>query len=574
MNILKKHLAKYRVYMLLGPFFKLLEAAFELMIPLVTAQIIDKGIPSGSLSYIAGRLGIMVLLGVVGFGFSITCQYFAAVAGYGFGTDLRAGLMRHIQRLKDPDACGISAHSLAVRVNSDVFAIQSGVNMFVRLASRIPFIVIGAAVMSTLIDVKISAVFWATAVLIAVILTCISKITVKLHLESQRLTDSVATQSRETLSGMRVIRAFAQQENRRKRFDEDSVSLRKSQSRAAMYSALLNPVAVLVTNLAVVAILYFSGYNVNSGRLTQGETAALVNYMTQICLALIVFANLLSLFTRASASLRRVGQVFALEAFDDAETESGMDISRVDSIEFENISLRYPGSSADVLSDISFRLNRGETLGVIGGVGSGKTTLLKLITQSAVPTQGRILINGRDAREYNRQALSALTGHCFQYPRFYTASVYENLRRACPDLSEKGAEEMLKKARAWSFVSAKHGGIHEIIAEGGRNLSGGQKQRLSLARTFAHRHDILLLDDSTCALDYATEQEVLEEIRGIAKECCTILVSQRPATLRYADRILVLEDGRAAGLDTHEDLLASCPEYKEITDAAPGLKGS
>lgn len=564
MKILKIYLKKYRIYLILGPFFKLLEAAFELMIPLVTAQIIDKGIPSGSKSYIISRLGIMLFLGVAGFGFSATCQYFAAVSSYGFGTDLRADMMRHIMRLKNPDSTGLSSQSLAVRINYDTYSLQMGVNMFVRLASRIPFIVIGSAFMATLINVKISMIFWAAAILIALILLYISKVTVKLHLKSRKLTDNIAVQSRETLSGMRVIRAFGQQKNRSNKFGADSDELQKSQSKAATFSALLNPIAVLVTNLAIVAILYYSGYDVNLGKLTQGETAALVNYMTQICLALIVFANLLSLFTGASASLSRISSVFELEAFENVDLGEKLDY--IESIEFNNVSVRYTGSSADVLNKINFHIKKGETLGVIGGVGSGKTTLLKLITQNLTPTSGSVLINGRNAGEYSKSSISSVTGHCFQHPRFYTASVYENLRRANENLTEKLAEDILKKASAWSFVSTKKNGIHEIIAEGGRNLSGGQKQRLNLARTLAHRHDILLLDDSTCALDYATEQEVLSEINNISPDICTVIVSQRPATLKYATKILVLDDGQQVGLGSHEELVKSCSVYKEIVE--------
>lgn len=564
MKILKKYLRNYLKYLIIGPLFKLLEAVFELMIPLVTAQIIDKGIPSGSQSYILGRLGIMVLLGVAGLAFSLTCQYYAAVCSYGFGTELRSDLMRRILRLKNPDACGLSAQALAMRVNYDSYSLQMGVNMFIRLMSRIPFIVIGSAIMAAIIDVKISLIFWAATLVIFAILMYISKITVGLHIKSQKLTDSIAVQSRETLSGMRVIRAFGQQKSRREKFAQDSDELQENQSGAASYSALLNPMAVLTTNLAIVAILYFSGKEVQFGRITQGEAAALVNYMTQICLGLIVFANLLGVFTKASAALSRVSRVFELETLEEAENLR--ELSSVESIEFENVSLRYDGAENDVLSKISFRLEKGETLGVIGGVGSGKSTLLRLITGACVPTGGRILINGQELSLFGRSAVAEVTGHCFQHPGFYSISVFENMRRADEKLTESKAEELLKKARAWDFVSRKESGIHEIIAEGGRNLSGGQKQRLNLARTLAHRHDILLLDDSTCALDYATELEVLSEIRAMSDSMCTVIVSQRPATLRYATRILVLDDGIQAGCGSHSELMESCPVYRETVE--------
>ena len=564
MKILKKYLKKYLKYLIVGPFFKLLEAVFELFIPLVTAQIIDKGIPSGSTSYILSRLGIMAGLGVAGLTFSLICQYYAAVCGYGFGTDIRNDLMKRVMRLRDPESCGLSAQSLAVRINYDTYSLQTGVNMFIRLMSRIPFIVIGSTIMAMLIDVKISAIFWLSTVIIFLVLMYISRITVGFHLKAQRLTDSIATQSREALSGMRVIRAFGQQKKRCKTFDEESDELQRFQAKAATYSAALNPMAVVITNIAIVAILYFAGGEVDTGNITQGEAAALVSYMTQICLGLIVFANLLGIFTKASASLSRVEHIFELETLD--ESEPSLELTEVESIEFRDVSLRYPGAANDVLSGISFTLRKGECLGIIGGVGSGKTTILKLITAGYSPTSGQILINGNDIALYGREQLARFTAHCFQYPRFYSDSIFENMRRADETLTEERATELLKMARAWDFVSRKSAGIHEKIAEGGRNLSGGQRQRLNLARTLAHRHDILLLDDATCALDYATELEVLGELAARSDKICTVIVSQRAATLRYADKILVLDDGKQAGLGNHAELMQACPIYRETAE--------
>lgn len=561
MKKLLKYLKKYRKELVFGPFFKLLEAIFELMVPMVMAKIIDKGIASGDSGYIMRMSGLIVLLGVCGLGFALTCQFLAAKCAYGFGTELRQALYRHIGSLSYSSIDKVGAASLVNRLTNDTNTVQNGVNMFIRLAVRVPFLIIGAAVMAVTIDVKLSAVMFIAAPVIAGIIFLIMRKTVPMYKKTQQLLDRAATLTREDIEGVRVIRAFSRQNEEVEEFGQAVNDIAESSAAVGRISAILNPVAFMVMNLGIVAILWFGGGRIDSGSLTQGQLTAFTNYMTQILLALLVLANLIVIFTKALASANRVSEVFDLPSeADGTEVPAECD----DILEFRGVSFAYEDAGDSSVKELSFTLKKGQTLGIIGGTGSGKSTAASLIPGFYPATEGEVLVRGVDVNNWKKDALRAIIGVVPQKAVLFTGTVRDNMRWRKPDATDEEIIAALKTAQAWEFVSRMHDGLDHYIAQGGRNLSGGQRQRLAIARALVGKPDILILDDSTSALDYATDLALRTALKSDLSDTTVIMISQRTTSLKDADRIIVLDEGEAAGIGTHEELLENCQIYAEI----------
>lgn len=560
---LRRFLKNYKKELVLGPFFKLLEAIFELIVPLVTAKIIDVGIKNNDSVYVWKMCGVLVLLGICGLGFALTCQFFAAKCAYGFGTELRDALYRHINRFSHAEIDKFGTSSLTTRLVNDTNLAQNGVNMFIRLAVRAPFLIIGAAVMAMLLDFKLSLIFLIAAPVIAVIIVAIMKKTVPMYKKIQKNLDRISLLTRENLEGVRVIRAFSKQEKEKQEFNDASNELAENSITAGKISAILNPVTFMIMNLSIVAILWFGGKRVDAGNLSQGEITAFVNYMTQILLALVVLANLIVVFTKAASSASRINEVFETEPTLSGGTKTEFDFS-APAVECENLSFTYPGAGAESLKSISFTLKRGETLGIIGGTGSGKSTLANLIPHFYNITEGTLKIFGSNIEDYSLEFLRSSIGVVPQKAALFSGTVRENMRWAKSDATDDEIIKALKTAQAWDFVSALPDGLETHISQGGKNFSGGQRQRLTIARALVGEPPIVILDDSMSALDYATDFALRKALAENLKNTAVIMISQRATTLKNADSILVLDDGEMAGLGTNEQLLESCEEYKEI----------
>lgn len=560
---LRRFLKNYKKELVLGPFFKLLEAIFELIVPLVTARIIDVGIKNNDSAYVWKMCGVLVLLGVCGLGFALTCQFFAAKCAYGFGTELRDALYRHINRFSHAEIDRFGTSSLTTRLVNDTNLAQNGVNMFIRLAVRAPFLIIGAAVMAMLLDFKLSLVFLIAAPVIAVIIVAIMKKTVPMYKKIQKNLDRISLLTRENLEGVRVIRAFSKQDKEKQEFNDASNELAENSISAGKISAILNPITFMIMNLSIVAILWFGGKRVDAGNLSQGEITAFVNYMTQILLALVVLANLIVVFTKAASSASRINEVFETEPTLSGGTKAKFDFTKP-AVECENLSFTYPGAGAESLKNISFTLNRGETLGIIGGTGSGKSTLANLIPHFYNITEGTLKIFGSNIEDYSLAFLRSSIGVVPQKAALFSGTVRENMRWAKPYATDDEIIKALKTAQAWDFVSALPEGLDTRIAQGGKNFSGGQRQRLTIARALVGEPPIVILDDSMSALDYATDFALRKALAENLKNTAVIMISQRATTLKNANSILVLDDGEMAGLGTNEQLLENCEEYKEI----------
>lgn len=560
---LRKFLKNYRKELILGPFFKLLEAIFELIVPIVMAKIIDVGIKNNDSGYVWKMSGVLVALGICGLGFSLTCQYFAAKCAYGFGTELRNALYKHINRFSHAEIDKFGTSSLTTRLVNDTNLAQNGVNMFIRLAVRAPFLIIGAAVMAMLLDLKLSIIFLTAAPLITAIIVIIMKKTVPMYKKIQKGLDRISLLTRENLEGVRVIRAFSRQEEEITEFNEASNELAENAVIVGKISAILNPITFMIMNLSIVAILWFGGVRVYDGLLSQGEITAFVNYMTQILLALVVLANLIVIFTKAASSSSRINEVFETEP-----SVSGGNITEFDlnapAVECVNLSFTYPGAGAESLKNISFTLKKGETLGIIGGTGSGKSTLANLIPHFYNVTEGNLKIFGSSIENYSLDFLRGNIGIVPQKAALFSGTIAENMRWAKPDASEDEIIKALKIAQAWDFVSKLSDGLETRIAQGGKNFSGGQRQRLTIARALVGEPPILILDDSMSALDYATDLALRKALSDELKNTAVIMISQRATTLKNADTILVLDDGKAAGIGKNERLLEECEEYREI----------
>lgn len=558
------YLKNYKKQLILGPFFKLLEAIFELIVPVVMAKIIDNGIGNNDTGYILKMGGVMVILGICGLLFALVCQYFAAQCAYGFGTDLRKSLYEHINTLSYSSIDKFGTSTLINRITNDTNSVQTGVNMFIRLAFRAPFLVAGAIVASMLIDLKLSIAFLIITPIISLIIYAVMSRTIPLYKKTQQKLDKTATLTRENLEGTRVIRAFSHQEDEIKNFNKACNDLSDNAILAGKISSVLNPVTFMVMNLGIVAIIYFGGIRVDGGSITQGELTAFINYMTQILLALVVLANLIVTFTKAIASANRIKDIFECKNEIISGNLDSVDKNAENSIEFENVSFRYNGAGDNSLENITFKIRKGGMLGIIGGTGSGKSTLSALIPRFYDADSGNIKIFGRDIKQYDTDFLRKIVGNVPQKAVLFTGTVRENMQLADENATDEEIIKALKIAQAWEFVEKLPRKLDTIISQGGKNLSGGQKQRISIARAFIGNPEIVILDDSTSALDYATDLAFRKAIKENLRDTTVIMISQRATSLKDADNIIVMDDGKAVGTGTHENLLENCEVYKEI----------
>lgn len=557
------YLKNYKKESIIGPLFKLLEVCFELIVPLITANIIDVGIRRGDLGYILARGGILVFMGVLGLTCSLTAQYFAAKASVGFGTEVRHDLFAHIQRLSYAEVDKIGSATLVIRMTSDINQAQSGVNLVLRLFLRSPFVVVGAVVMSFTISVRLSVIFLIAVPVLALIIYGIMVITIPLYRKVQKWVDQVLLSTRENLAGIRVVRAFCTQKREQEEFEEKCSGLFGEQIHVGKISACMNPMTYVVVNAATIAIVWYGGFQVDAGAVTQGEIIALVNYMSQILLALVALANLIVSFTKAMASGDRIMEVFDLKpGIISGEGRKGED--QTYAVEMENVQFSYTKDAAPALSDIHLKIRQGETVGIIGGTGSGKSTLVQLIGRFYDADRGRVKVFGTDVKDYDLQELRSKIGMVPQRAVLFHGTIRENLKVGKENASEKEMYEALKTAQALEVAESKEDGLDAVISEGGKNLSGGQRQRLTIARALVRKPQILILDDSASALDFATDARLRRALKEDTENMTVFLVSQRVSSLMHADRILVLEDGEPAGMGTHEELLKTCQVYREI----------
>ena len=564
-----RFLKQFKKEVLIGPVFKLTEAVFELIVPLVMAQIIDVGIANGDRGYVLRMGGVMVLLGLVGLGCALICQYCAARASQGFGTVLRSEMFRHINTLSHGEIDQIGTPSLITRITNDVNQLQLAVAMLIRLVVRAPFLVIGATMMALLLDWKLACIFFVAAPLMALVLYLVMSRSIPFYRIIQKKLDRISLITRENLSGVRVIRAFSRQEKEKERFAQASEDQMSTSIAVGRISALLNPLTSAIINLAIAAVIWFGGFRVDAGGMTQGEVIAFVNYLNQILLAMIVVANLVVIFTKAAASATRVDEVLELHpSIVDRVSRPAQEVEGSPEIAFDAVSFAYPDAGAYSLSDISFTVARGQTLGIIGGTGCGKSTLVNLIPRFYEVSQGSIKVDGVDVRDYPMEQLRGKVGIVPQRAVLFSGTLRQNMQWRKQDATDEEIWQALETAQAASFVRKMPDGLDSVILQGGKNLSGGQKQRLTIARALVGEPEILILDDSASALDFATDAALRQAIAkfsaGRGNRMTTIIVSQRANTVRYADRIVVLDDGKAAGIGTHEQLLESCQTYREI----------
>ncbi len=564
-----RFLKQFKREVLIGPVFKLTEAVFELIVPLVMAQIIDVGIANGDRGYVLRMGGVMVLLGLVGLGCALICQYCAARASQGFGTVLRSEMFRHINTLSHGEIDQIGTPSLITRITNDVNQLQLAVAMLIRLVVRAPFLVIGATVMALLLDWKLACIFFVAAPLMALVLYLVMSRSIPFYRIIQKKLDRISLITRENLSGVRVIRAFSRQEKEKERFAQASEDQMSTSIAVGRISALLNPLTSAIINLAIAAVIWFGGFRVDAGGMTQGEVIAFVNYLNQILLAMIVVANLVVIFTKAAASATRVDEVLELHpSIVNRVSRPAQEVEGSPEIAFDAVSFAYPDAGAYSLSDISFTVARGQTLGIIGGTGCGKSTLVNLIPRFYEVSQGSLKVDGVDVRDYPMDQLRGKVGIVPQRAVLFSGTLRQNMQWRKQDATDEEIWQALETAQAASFVRKMPDGLDSVILQGGKNLSGGQKQRLTIARALVGEPEILILDDSASALDFATDAALRQAIAKFSAErgnrMTTIIVSQRANTVRYADQIVVLDDGKAAGIGTHEQLLESCQTYREI----------
>ncbi len=559
------YLKDYRKESVLGPLFKLLEASFELLVPLVMAAVIDKGIANRDTGYVTRMCLVMVALGFIGLVCSVTAQYFAAKAAVGFATGVRGALFSHIQGLSYTEIDTLGTSTMITRMTSDVNQAQSGVNMTLRLFLRSPFIVFGAMVMAFTINFRAAMVFVVTIPLLSVVVFGIMMVTMPLYKKVQAGLDKVLGITRENLTGVRVLRAFNKEEEERERFSERNESLTRMQVFAGRISALMNPLTYVIINGAVAALIWTGAIQVDGGIISQGQVVALVNYMSQILVELIKLANLIITITKALACAGRIASVL--------ETESSMTAPEVwgetkpaqrGTVEFSDACLHYKNAGAESLSHVSFRAERGETIGVIGGTGSGKSSLVNLIPRFYDVSSGQVLVDGVNVKDYPTHALREKISVVPQKAVLFKGSIRENLQWGKAGATEEELWEALEISQAKEFVEKKEQGLDTPVAQGGKNLSGGQRQRLTIARALVKKPEILILDDSASALDFATDLSLRMAIRDMKEKLTVFVVSQRASSVRYADKIIVLEDGEVAGIGSHETLLESCSVYQEI----------
>ena len=571
MKRLMIYLKDYKKESILAPLFKLLEAFFELMVPLVMANIIDYGISNRNMGYI-GKMGLLLLLlAVVGLASSITAQFFAAKAAVGASTKLRQALFDHIEDLSFTDIDKAGTSTMITRMTSDVNQVQSGINMTLRLFLRSPIIVFGAMIMAFTIDVKCALIFVVAIPLLSVVVFGIILSTIPMYKKVQSKLDQVLGITRENLTGVRVIRAFHQEAKEEERFRENNEALSAMQIFVGKISACMNPVTYVIVNGAIIALIYTGAVQVNIGNLSQGEVVAIINYMNQILVELVKLANLIVTMTKALACAERVASVFEIgedAAYTEKKTQDQKLADKVDKkapfLNFRNVSLTYQGAGAPTLQNMNFTVNRGDTVGIIGGTGSGKTSLVNLIPGFYPATEGEILLEGRDIKTMSDEELRGRIGVVPQKAVLFKGTIRSNLQWGKPDATEEEMWKALDLAQAAEVVEGKDGKLDATVAQNGKNFSGGQRQRLTIARALVREPEILILDDSASALDYATDAKLRAALRTLEDKTTTFIVSQRASTIRHADKIIVLDDGEIAGVGTHEELLKDCTVYQEI----------
>lgn len=576
-NTMKKllvYLKDYKKESVLGPLFKLLEATFELIVPLVMAAIIDTGVATGDKSYIMKMCMVLVLLAVIGLTCSVTAQYFAAKAAVGFATKLRHALFAHIESLSFTEMDTVGTATLITRMTSDVNQVQNGVNLVLRLFLRSPFIVFGAMVMAFTIDVKAALVFVVTIPLLSIIVFGIMLISIPLYKKVQSALDKVLGITRENLTGSRVIRAFNKEDDEKVHFNENNDLLTRAQIYVGKISALMNPLTYVIINGAIVVLVWTGAVRVDNGYITQGEVVALINYMSQILVELVKLANLIININKSIACGNRIQSIFEMQP--SITDGSGQKVDKVQTdtadrseeaeyaVEFSHVGLTYAGAGDESLTDIDFKVKKGETIGIIGGTGSGKSSVVNLIPRFYDVTSGFIKVDGKDVKDYPLEELRGKIGTVLQKAVLFHGTICENLKWGNPDATEEDLNRAITVAQAKEFVDNKEGRLDFEIEQGGKNLSGGQRQRLTIARAVVKKPEILILDDSASALDFATDAALRKAIREMEGETTVFIVSQRAASIQHADRIVVLDDGKIVGLGTSEELLESCEVYQEI----------
>ncbi len=564
MKSLLKYIKDYKKESILAPLFKMLEASFELMVPLVMAAIIDNGIANSDTPYIFQMGAVLVLLAAVGLASSVTAQYFSAKAAVGFATKLRSALFAHIQGLSYTELDTIGTSTLITRMTSDVNQIQNGVNLTLRLLLRSPFIVFGAMVMAFTVDVQAALIFVVTIPLLAVVVFGIMLVSMPLYKKVQAALDKILGRTRENLAGARVIRAFCNEESETADFEQENELLLNTQVFVGKISAAMNPVTYIIINLALVILLWTGAIRVDNGIITQGEVVALVNYMSQILVELVKMANLIIQLTKALACAKRVENIFGITSSMENGTLQDVISGENAAIVFEHASLTYSGGGDESLTDIDFVVKKGETVGIIGGTGSGKTSVVNLIPRFYDATKGRVIVDGIPVKDYEISALREKIGVVPQKAVLFKGTIRENLLWGNENASEQDIEDALRISQAKEFVDTKDGRLDFMIAQGGKNLSGGQKQRLTIARAIVRKPKILILDDSASALDFATDAKLRAAVKEMGNHMTVIIVSQRAASIQYADKIVVLDDGAVAGIGIHEQLLANNVIYQEI----------
>lgn len=569
MKTVLKYLRDYKKESILAPLFKMLEASFELLIPLVVAAIIDTGISEKDTGYILRMCGIMVALGIIGLVCAITAQYFAARAAVGFARKIRHVLFDKMQSLSFNEIDKIGTSTMITRMTSDVNQVQSGVNMVLRLFLRSPFIVFGAMIMAFTIDVKAALVFVVTIPVLAIIVFGIMLITIPMYKRVQKSLDMVLGITRENLTGIRVIRAFCKEDEEIESFDNANDTLTTMQKVVGRISGLMNPLTYIVINLGIVILIYVGAIRVDTGIISQGAVVALYNYMSQILVELIKLANLIVTMTKSVASCKRLEDVLKLKSTLDvhANTDASIDKENIPAVEFDHVSLTYKGAGEESLTDISFTINKGETAGIIGGTGSGKTSLVHLIPHFYDATKGTVKVDGIDVKEYALDEIRNKAVIVMQKAVLFKGTIRENLLWGNKAATDDELYEALETAQAMDVIKSKEKGLDEMVEQGGRNFSGGQRQRLTIARALVRKPSILILDDSASALDYATDARLRKALKEIKDRTTVFIVSQRTSSIQHADRIIVLDDGRAVGIGTHESLYEDCRIYKEIYDS-------
>ena len=568
MKMIMRFLKDYKKECVLAPLFKMLEAIFELFVPLVVSSVIDKGIVNADNGYILQMCFMLILLAIIGLVCAITAQYFSAKAAVGAATGMRHSLFAHIQTFSFTEMDTLGTSTLVTRMTSDINQVQNGINMVLRLFLRSPFIVFGAMIMAFTIDVKAALVFVAAIPILTLIVFGIMLTTRPMYKNVQSGLDKILGITRENLTGVRVIRAFNKEQDEVKRFKKDNESLNRLQKFVGKISGLMNPLTYVVVNVSIIALIWIGAIRVNAGALTQGQVVALYNYMSQILVELIKLANLIITITKALACAGRIESVFEVTSgMADGSVKEVAAKEEQPSVEFKNVSLTYSGSGASSVEGINFKAMKGQTIGVIGGTGSGKSSLVNLIPRLYDATQGEVLVDGVNVKDYDIETLRNKVGIVMQKAVLFKGTIRENMWMGKKGATDEQIDEALEISQSKEFVDSKQGRLDYVIEQGGKNLSGGQRQRLTIARAIVRKPDVLILDDSASALDFATDAALRKAIRGMNNSPTVFIVSQRAASLMYADLIIVLDDGQVAGMGTHDELLANCEVYKEIYES-------